>query len=447
MSISIKRRDVLRGGAGLASLVAIGACAAQSGLASSGRFDWTEEEDLIDAAGRERIRASVETLINQNVILGAVTSIARPEALLWYEAHGAKDYPARASMPKDAIFNMMSSTKVVTSVAVLQLMEEGRLSIDDPVSRYIPSFANQRVAVVPEGWQQAAQDPAQREAIAAQVRTVPAERDITIKDLLTHTAGLSAAYGLGMGPGSLVNPNVPGSRETTLAARIPQLGALALDFQPGARFGYSPLDGMDTLLHIVEIVSGEDADTYLRARIFEPLDMVDTYFSVPAEKAARVLTLYGANNGVFTLTPPLLGTGPTTYFSGGAGLLSTVHDFTNFHLMLLNRGTFNGRRVLRPETVSLMTTNHVGTMYAEWVPFLSVGMGFGLGVGIVVDPATTVTGRGRGAFGWGGGYGTEAWVEPELNLVACHFVQNATPQLPGPAPAFARALREVLGAA
>lgn len=445
MSLMIERRDLLRGGAGMATLVALGACATKN-AANAARFSWVEHRDAIDAAGRERIGASIQAPINEGLNLGAVTSIARPDALLWYEARGAKDYPARTPMPKDAIFNMMSSTKVVTTVAVLQLMEQGRLSIDDRVSRFIPTFANARVAVAPDGWQQAAQDPAQRQAIATQVRIVPAEREITIKDLLTHTAGLSAAYGLGMGPGSLVNPNVAGSREMTLAQRIPQLGGLALDFQPGSRFGYSPLDGMDTLLHIVELVSGQDADTYLRRHVFEPLDMVDTYFSVPPEKQARVLTLYGAGDGVFTEHEPLLGTGPTRYFSGGAGLLSTVHDFTNFHLMLLNRGTFDRRRVLSAETVTLMTTNHVGTMYAEWVPFLSSGMGFGLGVGIVVDPDTTVTGRGRGAFGWGGGYGTEAWVEPELNLTACHFVQNATPRLPGPAPAFARTLREVLSA-
>jgi CubicO group peptidase (beta-lactamase class C family) len=439
----MKRRDVLRAGAGAATLLAAGCASGARG--ASGGVDWTAPPAGIDGAGRERLAAAVQDRIAANEILGAVTAVARPDALLWYEAHGAKDFPARTPMTRDAIFRMMSSTKVVTSVAILQLMEQQRLSIDDPVSRYIPSFANPRVAVAPDGWQAALQqDPSRRDAIVSQVRIEPAAREITIKDLLTHTAGLSAAYGLGAGPASLINPNVPSSREITLADRIPQLGALALDFQPGARFGYSPLDGMDVLLRIVEIVSGEDAETYLRRHLFEPLDMADTHFSVPAEKQARLLTLYGAANGSFTVHESILGEGSTRYFSGGAGLYSTVHDFINFHLMLLGRGTFNGQRLLRPETVELMTTNHVGTMYAEWVPFLSRGMGFGLGVGIVVDPETTVTGRGRGAFGWGGGYGTEAWVEPSLNVAACHFVQNATPTPPGPAPAFARALREVL---
>ncbi|MFT3727915.1 MAG: serine hydrolase domain-containing protein [Terricaulis sp.] len=443
MSNLLGRRRMLRDGAALFALAATGACATPSAGAD---FDWARASPLIDDNGRTRIHEAIAAPIQEKLILGAVTSIARPDALLWYEADGAKDFPALTPMPRDAIFNMMSSTKVVTSVAVLQLMEQGKLSLDDRVSRFIPSFANPRVAIAPEGWQQAAADPALRPAIAAQVRVVPAQREITIKDLLTHTAGLSAAYGLGAGPGSLVNTSVPGSRQTTLAERIPKLGALALDFQPGSRFGYSPLDGMDTLLRVVEIASGQDADAYLRQHLFEPLQMGDTYFSVPVEKQARVLKLYGVDNGVFSEQEPLLGTGPTTYFSGGAGLLSTVHDFTNLHLMLLNRGSFKTQRLLRAETVELMTTNHVGTMYADWVPMLSRGMGFGLGVGIVVDEATTVTGRGRGAFGWGGGYGTEAWVETELNLVACHFVQNGSPRPPGPAPAFARALRQVLRA-
>ena len=446
MNMLVKRRDILRGGAGLAALASMNACATPGKVARDApSFDWRVKTDGVSPAGRERLRAAVEGPITEGLVLGAVTSIARPDGVLWYEANGARDFPVRTPIPRDAIFNMMSSTKVVTSVAVMQLVEQGRLSLDDRISRFLPTFANPRVAVAPEGFQQAAADPARREAVAAQVRLVAAEREISVRDLLTHTAGLSAAYGLGMGAGSLVNPNVPGSRETTLAERIPQLGALALDFQPGSRFGYSPLDGMDTLLHVVEIVSGQDAAAYLNQNVFAPLGMVDTHFSVPVEKQARVLTLYAAQNGTFTPQEPLLGTGPTTYYSGGAGLLSTVHDFTNFHLMLLNRGILNGRRVLKPETVDLMTTNHVGSMYAEWVPFLSRGMGFGLGVGIVVDPQATVTGRGRGAFGWGGGYGTEAWVEPELNLAVCHFVQNATPIPPGPSPEFARAVRAVLG--
>lgn len=408
-------------------------------------------EVAVDVAGgsltpesRARLLASVDSQITDRKILGAVTAIARPDALLWYEAQGARDYPALTPLAADAIFNMMSSTKVVTSIAVLQLVEQGRMSLDDKVSRYLPTFASQKVVEAPEGWQAQAADPEKRQAVIDQIRLVPAERDITIKDLLTHTAGLSAAYGLGMGAGSLVNPAIPGSREMTLAERIPQLGALALDFQPGSRFGYSPLDGMDTLLHIVELVSGQDAQTWLDQTLFAPLEMTDTYFSVPASKQSRVLPLYGAQDGTFVEHQPLLGTGPTRYYSGGAGLLSTARDFLNLHLMLLQDGGYKGRRLLRPETVRLMTTNQVGTLYAEWVPFLSKGMGFGLGVGVVIDPEESVTGRGLGAFGWGGGYGTEAWVEPEKGVAACHFVQNATPQPPGPAPYFARALREVL---
>lgn len=444
----LQRRDLLRAGAGLGALAALplaGACAPGSASRPSQGFSWNPDASAIPAAHLDRIRASVTERIEANAILGAVTLIAARDRLLHFEAHGARD-PAGAPMPLDGLFRMMSSTKGVTSVAILQLVEAGRLALTDPVSRYLPTFANPKVAVAPDGWQASALDPAQVESIKAQIRLEPAEREITIKDLLTHTAGLSAAYGLGMGPASLVNPPMPGSRDVTLADRIPDLGGLALDFQPGSRFGYSPLDGMDVLLRIVEIVSGQEAEAYLKANLFEPLDMVDTSFNVPADKEDRLLTLTGFADGAWTERESALGEGWTRYKSGGAGLFSTVRDFTHFELMKLNGGVFNGRRLLSADTIRLMTTNHVGDQFAQWVPMLSAGQGFGLGHSIVLDPDVAPTGKGLGAFGWGGGYGTESWVEPGLDVVVCHFVQCATPTPPGPVPPFARAVRAALEA-
>ena len=445
MILHPQRRDLLRAGAALATLPLVSACAAARTPRADRIFSWEPDPGAIPAGHLERIRAAVTERIEDNAILGAATLIASRERVLHFEAYGARA-PGGAAMPLDGVFRMMSSTKGVTAVAILQLVEAGRLSLSDPVSRYLPTFARPQVAVAPEGWQAAAMDPAQVESIKAQIRLEPAVREITIQDLLTHTAGLSAAYGLGMGPASLVNTPAPGSREVTLAERIPQLGRLALDFQPGSRFGYSPLDGMDVLLHIVELVSGQEAEAYLKANLFEPLEMGDTFFNVPPEKQDRLISLVGHADGAWTERESALGEGPTRYKSGGAGLFSTVRDFTHFELMKLNGGTFNGRRILRPETVALMTSNHVGGQFAEWVPMISAGQGFGLGLSIVLDPETAPSGKGRGAFGWGGGYGTESWVEPELDVVVCHFVQCATPVPPGPVPPFARAVRAALKA-
>jgi CubicO group peptidase (beta-lactamase class C family) len=321
-------------------------------------------------------------------------------------------------MRKDDIFRMMSSSKSVTAVAVLMMMDEGKLSLNDKVSRYIPTFKDPKVAVAPAG----AKD-------ASQVKLVPAEREITIKDLLTHTSGLSSFLGLveGAGPGSLVN-KIERKPDVTLADFIPRLGSAALDFQPGTKWAYSAFDGIDVLLRIVEITSGKSADEFLRERIFKPLDMRDTHFNVPPEKKARLVNIYSGKDGNFTVEKHLLGEGPWTYTSGAAGLFSTVHDYLQFEQMLLNRGTLNGHRLLKPETVALMSRNHVGKLFAGWIPAISAGFGFGLGVSVLEDREKG-SGRGAGAFGWGGAYGTENWADPELDVAATMFIQM------NPAPA------------
>jgi CubicO group peptidase (beta-lactamase class C family) len=429
----LARREFLK----LGAVLTVGAGTPQVLRADSrkDRFDWTlhaPEEVGMSRAGLEGIRAAIQKNIDNKVIPGAVTAVARRNKLVWYEAQGVSTVETNTPLRKNDIYRMMSSTKPITALAVLMMMEAGRLSLDDKVNRFIPTFKEMKVAVAPPG----AKD-------ASQVKLVPAERDITIKDLLTHTSGLSSA-------GDLANPNSPGSLvnkierkpDDTLADYIPRLRAAALDFQPGAKWSYSPVDGFDVLLRIVEITSRQSADRFMRERIFEPLDMRDTHFNLPPEKKARVVPLYSRKEGKWQVEKPLFGEGPSRYISGAGGLFSTVHDFMQYEMMLLNRGTLNGRRLLKPETVALMSRNHVGKLFAEWIPPITGGHGFGLGVRVLED-RDKGAGRGVGAFGWGGAYGTESWADPELDVAAAIFIQM------NPAPAnvrldFQQAIRKAI---
>ncbi|MBX9622568.1 MAG: beta-lactamase family protein [Gemmataceae bacterium] len=392
------------------------------------RFDWSLHEPETVGMSRDgltKVREVIQKNIDEKVIAGAVTAVARHNKLVWFEAQGVRDAPTGAKMCKDDLFRMMSSTKPVVAVAVLIQMDRGKLTLDDPVSKFIPAFKGQKVAVAEKG----AKD-------ASGVKLVPAERDVTIKHLLTHTSGLSSG-----GDGSLVN-TVERKPDDTLADYVPRLGAAALDFQPGTKFRYSPVDGFDTLLRIVEIASGKPADEFLRENLFKPLDMTDTSFNVPEAKKGRLVSIHSSRKDGFRVEKPLFGDGPWKYHSGAGGLFSTAHDYMQFEVMLLNKGSLNGKRVLKPGTVELMARNHVGKLFAEWFPPLTAGHGFGLGVRVVEDEAKG-GGRGVGAFGWGGAYGTESWADPELGVAAVLFVQMQSSQ-PGVTAGFQQVLRKAI---
>lgn len=421
-SMSMGRRSFMA----LGGALAVSACAPRmAGLPAAPRFDWTlrpPSEAGMSAAGIEGIRTALQKLVDDGTINGVVSAVARHNKLVWYEAQGFRDPVAKVLMPRDGIFRMMSSTKPVTAVAVLMMMEEGKLNLDDPVSRFIPSWKNQKVAVAPPG----TTDP-------AKVTLVPLEREVTIRHLLTHTSGITAIGLPHAGPptpASLVNKITlePGD---TLASYIPRLGDAALDFQPGTKFNYSPTEAPDAALRIVEIVSGKPADVFLRERLFEPLGMVDTGFRVPANKQGRVVDVYGKTDGKWTVAPDLFASIRSTYISGGGGLFGTVHDFLNFETMLLNKGMFNGRRVLKPESVALMASDQAGALFRAWVPFLTKGNDFGLLVRIARDPSN-LRGSSVGTFGWGGAYGTESWADPANDIVASFFVQMSAPSMDGP---------------
>ena len=382
--------------------------------------------ELVGLSGErlERINAMIDRHIAQGDITGAVTAFARGGKLVHFAAHGMADRETGAPMKRDAIFQMYSSTKVVTAVAVLMVMEEGRIRLDDPVSRYIPAFRGARVAVHQPG-----------EAAIYRARppgtpvppfaTEPAVRDLTIRDLLTHTGGLLSSDPRRVGMDAPVR-----AKGEALADYVPRLGAVPLDYQPGTHWSYSALAGCDVLARIVEIASGQTFDAFLHDRIFAPLGMNDTYFALPVEKRGRLLPVYyKPPGGDWNRLPPsatAAGTGGDAAISGSMGLVSTAYDFLLFQQMLLNKGELNGHRLLGARTVELMATNHVGDLYrgegAYAVPM--EGHGFGLLVQVVLDPIEGNTGRSAGAYGWGGYLGTMNWTDPKERIAGVIMLQQ-----------------------
>lgn len=420
----IDRRQILKIGAMLGASAALPGCI-QSRLAGglSPAFDWTLFPPAaagISPEGLAGMRAAIQQSIDANELSSAVTAVTRHGKLAWYEAQGLRDIEARVPVRKNDIFRLASSSKPVTAVCALALMDAGRLSIDDKISRFIPSFRNPRVAQLPPDVERLRFDFAKRDQLKSQVKIVPADRELTIKDLLTHTGGLSTFFGMGSG-------SPPIDKAKTLADRIPLVGQATLDFQPGSQWAYSPLDGIDVVGHIVEIVSGMALDEYMRSRIFEPLGMTDTTFNLTAQQQPRLVPLYRREKDSWKTTTDLLNAGDPEmkYLCAAGGLVGTAHDYMQFQMMLHNRGELNGRRILSREAVTLMSTNHVGRMF-EQVPVMGrKGWGFGLAVGIVVDPAAAGSARGRGSFGWDGAHGTDGWVDPEHDLAAVYFVQQS----------------------
>lgn len=309
---------------------------------------------------------------------------------------------------------MMSSGKPVTGVALLQQMEAGRVDLSDKVSRFKPELSKLRVPV------------AGSTAGAGETATVAADREITVRDLATHTSGLN---------GFLLD--IPTHVPFTLAAREPFARHIPLNYQPGTRWAYSAVIGPDILARIIEITSGLSFDRYLQERIFEPAGMRDTGFNLTREQRARVVPRFAhdvtgwhrvANDTDLAqkLLPRTGDDNPSaTYFSGSFGLFSTAADYLRFESMLLNRGTINGRKVLRPESVELMRSNLVGTLYDGGIAYPEAqGTGFGIQVQTVLDGDICACGRSTGSFGWGGAYGTTSWTDPLNDLVAVYFVQQ-----------------------
>ncbi len=378
----------------------------------------TPEEAGMSTERLQRIGEAVRRRIDASELAGAVTLVARKGRVVHFETHGVMDLETARPMARDTLFRLASSSKPVTAAAILILMEEGKLKLTDPVSKYIPEFKNPRVMMEAE---RAPLPMVDGPNPAPKNYTVPAEREITIADLLTHTSGLAS--------GGITNAEFAALRKErkptdTLADFIPRLGALPLDFQPGTRWRYSGLAGFDTLGRIAEIVSGMTFDQFLRMKLFEPLGMSDTYFNVPEKEQPRLATIYNRTaEGLQKPANPLRIGGPA-YFSGAGGLVSTVGDYFQFAQMLCSGGQWNGKRILSPWTVDLMLSNNVGDLFLGQIGRPSKGVGFGLGGEVVLNAAEARMRKPDGSYGWDGAFGTYWWVNRAEQMVAIIFVQT-----------------------
>lgn len=370
------------------------------------------EEVGLSTERLQRIDTTLQRYIDEGQVAGAVALVARKGRVVYLQARGVMDVDAKRPMTPDVIFRMASSTKPVTAVAIMMMMEEGKVRLSDPVSRFIPAFKEMKVAVAKEGNKD-------------EIQLVPAKRQITIQDLLTHTSGLGSG-----GPGSKEMRKLfeQKRRSATLADFVPRLATLALDFQPGTQWRYSGLAGMDTLARVVEITSGQSYDQFLRERIFEPLGMKDTFFVVPEDRQKRLAPAYRRTEKGLTKNTGLNGLFTKTYFSGAGGLASTAEDYFRFGQMMLNGGQLNGKRLLSPRTVKLYSSNHVGHMF-EGQLGRPKGIGFGFGVEVVQNAIQAGWRRSNGSYGWDGAFGTTFVVDPKEQMVTVLMMQTHTRSL------------------
>lgn len=379
---------------------------------SYGQFDTVKPESVGFSSDRfQRLDQLIQQQIDEQKMAGINTLVLRHGKAAYFKSAGMMNIEEQVPMHKDAIFRIASMSKAVTSVAVMMLYEEGKFKLNDPVADYIPAFKDPVVAV--------------SDSSDKGYHTVPAERPITIRHLLTHTSGLT--YGYGISQDVHEEAGLTGwyfaERKEPIGELVNQLADLPLNAQPGEEwhYGYST----DVLGYFVEVVSGMPLDEFFRERIFEPLGMEDTYFYLPPEKADRLAPVYGFNDqGTLELMEPTSTTdyihGPKTSFSGGAGLLSTITDYGVFLQMLLNGGEFNGTRLLSPATVKLMHVNHTGDKYV-WE-----NLGFGLGFKVIEDLGEYGELGSVGAYGWGSAYYPIYWVDPKTDMV-CLFLTQLMP--------------------
>ena len=359
----------------------------------------------------------IDTILLQAIedkwIAGAVGFIARDGKIIYNRAFGESDIENGVPMQTDAIFRIASQTKAIASIGLMMLFEEGKFLLDDRVSKYIPEFANPQVI-----------DKYNDKDTS--FTTVPAKREITIRDLLTHTSGIDYA-GIGSPMMNAIYAKAGimggfGNDRITIGDDIKLLGKQPLIHHPGERFTYGL--NVDVIGYLIEILSGEKLDQYLKTRIFDPLGMNDTWFYLPEEKHGRLVKVNteNAEHNVASMSQlnelvnyPLL---KGTYFSGGAGLSSTTKDYATFLQMLLNNGVYSGKRILSRRTVELITSNQIGD--------LDLGRNkFGLGFEITTKEGQAVLGISEGSFAWGGYFGTTYWADPKERLVCLLFAQQS----------------------
>jgi CubicO group peptidase (beta-lactamase class C family) len=383
----------------------------------------------------ERINAFVKDYIDTNQIAGAVTLVARKGKIVHFEAQGWRYKEDKPPMEKDAIFSLASMTKPIVSTALMMLWEDGKFMLDDPISKWLPSYANKQVL-----------DPLTG-------RRTPA-RPVTVRHVLSHTSGLSltptagpnpltdgepiespavarAERGLWRGLAEArvnVSPRLGGqeaqaagsARPRTLLEAIERAAGSPLAFQPGERWQYG--SSTDFVGILVEKMSGMTLDEYVRTKIFQLLGMRDTFYNVPQEKVAKVAAIYRPDKeGKITLFRKPEYREPTTYFPGVAGMNGTAADYFRFSQMLLNGGEYNGQRLLGRMTVNAMITNQIGAGRPVYIR--GDGYGFGLGFAVLTDPAKSPDALSIGSFTWGGANGTLFWIDPQEDLIGILMIQ------------------------
>jgi CubicO group peptidase (beta-lactamase class C family) len=356
--------------------------------------------------------SSMNNWVKNNWVNGSVVLIARKGQIVFHKAYGYNDLEAKTPLDKNGIFRIASQTKAITTVAAMILWEEGKFGLDDPVSLYIPTFANQKVV----------------ETFNLKDTTftaIPSKRAVTVRDLLTHTSGLGyPAIGTPEAQALYAKNRIPGglaTRDQKLGDVMMRLGTLPLIYQPGEKWMYGI--NTDVLGYLVEVWSGMPLEEFFTTRIFKPLGMNDTHFNVPSEKASRLVNFFMEDStgikkhdlvfGGLNMDFPLQ---KHDYFSGGGGLSSTTADYAAFLQMLLNGGEYNGTRILSHNSVRLMTMNQIGE--------LSVGENkFGFGFSIITENGSRLGPSQPGTYAWGGAFSTTYFVDPKEEMVVLMYRQ------------------------
>ena len=378
------------------------------------------KNNAVDYERLAKIDGLVNDYINKNWLTGAVSIVIKDNQVIQYKGYGYADMATKKPMQKDQLFRIMSQTKAITSAGILILYEQGKLLLDQPISEFIPEFKN---PVVLDKFNDA----------DTSYTTHPAKREITFRDLLTHTSGLDYTdIGSSKVAAVYTKKHIPsglGYFNASLLERMKALGKLPLSFEPGEKWQYGL--NTDLLGCLIEVISGTSLEVFLTKNIFEPLGMKDTYFNVPASKANRLATVYTEDSlqhvikwsHEFRNIDPDYPTMNKHYFSGGAGLTSTAFDYAVFMQMLLNGGTYNGHTILSKRTVQMMTSGQ-----------LKDGLfgddNFGLGFAITSEKSAAKGPRNAGSFAWGGYYGTTYWADPKAHLV-CLFMTQQNPNTHG----------------
>jgi CubicO group peptidase (beta-lactamase class C family) len=375
------------------------------------------ETQKFSAERLRRIDDMIRGYIDNGKLNGATALIARNGKIVYYRGFGYDDKENKKPMKRDAIFRIASQSKAITSVAAMILYEEGKFLLDDPISKYIHSFKNPQVI---DKFNEA----------DTTYTTKPASREVTIRDLLTHTSGIGYAQIGSKETNAIYAKNnirsFYGWGSKSLAEDMQKLGSLPLVHNPGEQFTYGL--NTDVLGYLIEVVSGLSLDEFMRKRIFTPLGMKDTYFYVPVDKQDRIVTTYHADstgqlkklplnyndNGEMNIDYPKTN---GTYYSGGAGLSSTVYDYAVFLQMLLNGGEYDGKRILSRHTVNMMITNQIGDINVDG------DNKFGLGFSLVTEKSSGKGPASIGSFSWGGIYSTHYWADPKEKIVGLIYKQ------------------------